>query len=206
MSLSNYSRNPIIKLSVLFIILFSSCRTKTADTTIASAPEALTEKSSISAEIKRTPSDLVQALYIEMVNKSPALKSFENDLEQIGRSTKDSTEEFNNFDQKNMAYYLSAERHLTGIKDSLLRVQIQDLLKKSEERYNLTNAAHRNLLKSIDTKKIRLNDLHELLKISLTVPLIEQFQQSDLPPIKPLEKIAAKYDQIIFRADSILKN
>ena len=203
----------LCNLIIVFIaILFSSCsnnRVPAPENKSKETPKALQtdnggSESSFSLK-KRGYDDIVEELYKELLEKNAALSSLEHNIEKIKDNSKDSAEAFNGFDAKNNAYYNATNTHLNAIKDSVLKNRIKFLLSKSLSGYKDKISAHNNLIATINTKDITLDDLHIVLKLTQTLTLIEQYQNSDLPSTKSLENISKAYDKLIATTDSLGK-
>jgi hypothetical protein len=61
------------------------------------------------------------------------------------------------------------------------------------------------LLKLAEDRRKALNDLHILLKLVKTLPMIEKYQQENLPSEKPIEALIRQYDKLIREADAATK-
>ena len=170
---SYYMKIQII-ISTFIFLTFGSCdNSRTQDKDKQETPKALDDKSSYEIFSKRGDADLVESLYKELADKTPELKDLEDKIENITKSKADSAESFDRYNEKNEAYYNSAKRHIEQIKDSLVRDKIKVLISNSLIKYNAKILRHTDLLKSIDTKTATLDDLHLILKIIRTLPLIE---------------------------------
>jgi hypothetical protein len=86
-----------------------------------------------------------------------------------------------------------------------LRDKMKILVANSLAKYNSLISTHTDLLKSIDTKGLTLNDLHTILKITRTVPLIEKYQKDKLPSSKSLEGFSKRLDEAINYTDTLIK-
>ena len=81
--------------------------------------------------------------------------------------------------------------------------KIRGLINKSRYNY-LDTVDNWNALDSMVTRRTTtLNDLHTLLKLIKTLPLIEEFQKNHAPPATPALGIIREYDSIITRLDSL---
>ncbi len=167
-------------------------------------PKALDENSS-SYGIKRGYGDLVESLYNELSEKTPELSALKTQIENLAGSKSDSAESFNNYNNKNKSYYQSANNHLAQLHDTLLKEKIKQLIENSASRYNRSTAKHNELLKSIDRKLVTLNDLHTILKITRTLPLIEQYQRDAFPSTAALEGYTRQLDKTVRYADTLTK-
>jgi len=198
---------------VLFIaILFSSCKnnnTSAPENKPAETPKALQDNKSYAESSfslsKRSPNDLVEELYNELLEKNAALNALEHNIEKVKDNSKDSAALFNGFDAKNDSYYNAATTHLGLIKDSVLKNRIKQLVENSLSKYKTKITPHKNLLAAIDAKDITLDDLHVVLKLTQTLAMIEQYQTNDLPSTKPLENTSKAYDKLIATTDSLSK-
>jgi len=176
----------LIFISIVLIALTSCNRHKKQPQ--QNVPKALEEqKSTYSLISKRGNDDLVESLYGEVADQTPALKKLEEDLDAINNSKEDSLEGFQKYHSKNKSYYNSAQNHTGRIQDSLLRERIKNLVQASQSNYNSFTAPHDNLLKSIESKETSLSDLHIALKIIKTLPVINKYQKNNLPNTKSLE-------------------
>lgn len=188
---------------VLTIIL--SCNNDRPPQPQQETPKALDEKQeSYSLVTKRGYNeDILENLYSELVDKTPELKKLEEDIDIIYDSKNDSLEVFTSFDSKNDRYYNSAGIHAQGIKDSLLRQKMKNLIQASLANYNSLTAPHNNLLKSIESKQATLGDVHTALKIVKTLPVIAKYQKNSLPDTRPLEGYSQKLSKTISETEKL---
>lgn len=170
-------------------------------------PKALQEQSSEYSLSKRSYDDnLVESLYKELVNNTPELKDLENQIKDLNGRKPDSLEAFEKFDNKNKSYYNSAKSHYDeAVKDSALKEKIKSLVVNSQTNYNNKTLKLTSLIAQLESKEISLNDLHILLKITRTLPLIEKYQKDNLPSGKPIESVIKDLEKIILGTDSLSK-
>ena len=193
-------------LSAFSLLALTSCHnSRSKENHKQETPKALDDKSSNEIFSKRVHDDLIESLYNELADKSPELKDLENKIERITKSKSDSTESFDKYNAKNQEYFTSANRHIDQIKDSILRDKIKTLISNSLIKYNSKILRHINLLNSIDTRTATLNDLHTILKIIKTLPLIEKYQTDNIPTTKSLDGYSRQLDETIKYADTLTK-
>lgn len=190
----------------LSLVLISCDNSRKQEKKEQEIPKALQEKSS-SSEIfsKRRYDDLVESLYNELAEKTHELMKLENEIDDLNTSKADSIELFDKYDSKNKSYFSAANSHAEQIKDSLLRDKIKTLIATSLTKYNSSVSPHTEILKSIGTKELMLNDLHTIVKIVSTLPVIEKYQKDNLPKTTPLEGYSKQLDNTIKYADTISK-
>jgi hypothetical protein len=162
-------------------------------------PKALEDKS-YSSEIISARSyedDLLESLYIESLEKNKDLKNLEKKLNELNENKNGARELFERYNNKSQNYYVAANNHTALIRDSLLKSQMIKVISGSLAKYNSSISNHHILLKTIDTRNMTLLDLHAVLKITKTLPLIEQYQGKELPSTKQFEGFIKKQNEAI---------
>jgi hypothetical protein len=196
----------ILIIAVFFSLLFVRCKQERNDVQSSpGTPESLQEKSNAEMGFskKRMHGDLVESLYAELLEKNPELSELEKTIENLDVQKQDSLNSFKKFDEKNMSYYNSTERYTGNIQDSLLRMKIKTIIDNSLNNYDRRIAANENLISILDVKDNTLDDLHIVLKLIKTLPLIEKYQADNTPSVKPIEKVIMHFDKAIQRADTL---
>ena len=147
--------------------------------------------------------DLTEELYHELVDKTPALKKLENDLDAFSLKPNDLKDRINQYDNKSNGYYSSANYKVTAITDSLLRMKIILLITLSSKQYTTKKAELNLLLKQINNNGMTLNDHHNVLKIVLTLPIIEKFQDDNKPDKQEFKNLIKEQAKLILKTDSL---
>ncbi|QOG01652.1 hypothetical protein [Flavobacterium sp. MDT1-60] len=188
------------KIAFLSLILLVSCQKNETIQKKNEDPKAFEEKT---FDIGRPGkgNDLVENLYQELVDKSPELTALENELNEV--KARDTTDIFYNYDQKSDDYYNSAESHISGIRDSIMKQKMINLIKKSQDKYFTQKVDLENLVNTINKKRSEITNYHTALKIILTIPLIEQYQKQHLPNKSPFEKLIEKENQLLEKTKRI---
>ena len=196
-----------IFISTILVLTFASCdNTRIQDNPKQETPKALEDKSS-SYELvsKRGYDDLVESLYNELVTKDIDLKKLEDKIDELNKSKNDTTELFDKYDGKNQSYFSSADRHVVDIKDSLLRNKMRIIVTNQLSKYNSRIGKHNELLKIIDAKQMTISDLHNVLKIVRTLPLIDKYQKDNLTDTKSFEGYIKQQEKAIQLVDTLSK-
>jgi hypothetical protein len=202
-----HMRDKFLLLLSICIFIFSCNQSRRQETPKNETPKALQQKSPLT-EIKmsRTNSeDLLESLYQEEVENTPGLKSLENLISALPKEHSDSTKSFSSFDEKNKAFYFSANSHMQQIKDSALRKEMKEMIQTSVSAYQDQTAKQNGLINLIEAKASSLEDLHQVLKITWTLPLIKEYQLHQIPAHGPLENILQQYEEAIQATDSQIK-
>jgi hypothetical protein len=196
----------ILLLSIVIFSLLSCNQKKPQQPPAPETPKALQQSGSADYSLLSKRSgreDLVESLYAELLNKSTELKDIENQIIYLNEARTDSVETFNNFIEKNKDYYTNAVQHSNTITDSALSNKIKLLISNSQSKYNSQIAGHNSLITMLDSKAVKLQDMHVLLKIVKTLPLIEKYQKDNIPDKKPIEKTINEFDKTIKKIDSL---
>ena len=194
--------------TIFILTLLLSCDNKRMDnnaTTKQETPEALQDDKLEIKSYSRS-SDLTEELYQELVDKTPALKKLEDDLDAFGPKPIELTDKFNKYDSKSNSYYSSANNKATAISDSLLRMKILALITTSSNQYSAKTAELNSLLKQISKNGSTLNDHHSVLKIALTLPIIEKYQDDNKLDKKEFENLIKQQENLIEKTDSLIPN
>lgn len=191
-----------LKHYLLASMIIISCSDKSVNDANKDVPEALQEKSSYEIS-SRSSYDVFEDLYREIVTKSPELKKFETELRKIQISKADSVEAFENYDSKNQYYYNSVYSSINQITDSLLKQQLRSVVDASMKQYKTITIAHDNLLKEITSRESTINNLHTIIKVRKTLPVIEKFQKDKIPSTMPIKGYLAELSKILPIADTL---
>lgn len=194
----------IILLSV--ILIGESCSNK-KNNTQKPVPTILEGKHiDVSSIYKKRGGELIDALYDELVSKSEQLQQVEESIRSLQEQQKAAVDSFQRFAEKNKNYYESANKKLNTFSDSLLKKKMQAMIAASQQAYQKNIADHLVLDSLIKKKNTTIKDLHQVLKISATLPLIELYQQQTKPGTVSMQDFNLYLDSLTLRIDSIGTN
>ena len=191
-----------ITIAIFFsVLLLISCDSKQKDVKVET-PDALQDDK---LEIKsyRSSGNLTEELYQDLVKAKPELKRLEDELDGSKSKPDELNEIFNNYNYKSNSYYRSANLVSNSITDSVLKIKISELITKSSKRYDQNIGELNSLIKQIALNNTTLNDHHAVLKIVMTLPLIEKYQKDNLPSTKDFKDVIKHQDNIIELIDSL---
>ena len=141
--------------------------------------------------------DLTEELYQEIVDRTPALQKLEEDIEVLIPEISEKENVFNEYDNRSTNYYSSARNRAEMISDSLLKAKINALILKSSQSYMNKTDDITSLLNKLSANTTTIRDLHLFLKISLTLTLIEKYQDKNLPDKKVFKILEKDQEHII---------
>jgi len=115
----------------------------------------------------------------------------------------DPDEKFNEYQKKSKNYYNSAIIATNTISDSLLRLKVQWMIAVNKYKYGITTSGIDSLIRQADANKISINDHHTLLKILLTLPLIERYQYYNLPDKMEFKELIRQQEKLQLELDTL---
>ncbi len=193
----------IYYMAIFCLTLLYSCENRQKENkteTRIETPKALQEDKLEIKSYSRS-GDLIDELYQELVDKNPELKKLEEDIEAIRLKSNEPIEKFNAYGARSNSYYSSANYKATAMSDSLLKNKIIAFISKSENNYIEKTTEINSLLKQVSENSSAINNHHTVLKIVLTLPLIEQYQKENLPNTKEFKDIIKEQDKLIKHTD-----
>ena len=125
--------------------------------------------------------DLVEELYDQAVKQNDNLKSIEDGIEKFYKNKNEALEKYNSFTSYNNRYYADAKSKASTIADAATKQKANDIISKSEAVYRTKTADWQNTIAALNTNERELNNLHALLQILITEPIIGKYQNSELP-------------------------
>ena len=161
----------------------------------AQNPEALQDNIKLRSLSKRG-GNLIDELYAELVEKTPELKKLETELETFQETQSETQNIFYNYDEKSTQFYKNASGFTNRITDSLSKKRILALIEKSNKKYDSESEEINELVKQISNSQNSIQDNHNILKIVLTIPLIEKYQKENLPKKEVFLKTIAKQKEL----------
>ena len=147
--------------------------------------------------------NLVDELYAELVEKTPELKKLEEEFDALKLKPKNTIEDFEKYEARSNNYYSNAVYKSSAIKDSLLRNKILEVITSSKEKYKDKTANLNGLVGQISKNQSTLNDHHEVMKIILTLGLIQQYQNGNIPDQNAFKELIYEQNKFTLRIDSI---
>ncbi len=185
--------------SFLFVFSCSENRVKEGPAEIQNqTPEVLDDsQADISSISKRYSSDMVQNLFNEAVTKDSELQKLTNRMNTIGEIMADSLKPYRTYIQNNNMYWSSANRYISQISDSVLKHDMKEIFKNLESNYKAAISKHSFLMEKLEGKEMMLHDYEILMKLSVTIPMINSYQKNELPDLNTLNHLVGVYDTLI---------
>ena len=186
------------------MVTVTCCNTKNPNEN-NKVPDALQEKSYLESFSKRGGENLVDKIYYDILEKDSKLKTIDNQINNATQVQNDSTNLFLVFNDKNQTYYSSANTYIEAISDSILREKLRKIITKSITNYDTKIKENNELLNLISSKTSSLNDLHIILKLTKTLPVIEKYQNENISNKKSMENAIILVDKTIVETEKYVK-
>lgn len=189
------------------LLLLSSCNSKpqTTNNTKNETPQALQDEKPIYTSVKSRYNNLLEQLYAELVAESAELQELEKQIETIADTNSAIDDDLAVFEKKSNDYYANAWALKAEITDSAMYKQIAQILTASKEKYTKKLSGHQLQKAEIKALRATLNDQHSMLKIVLTLPLIEAFQESYKPNLARYQQLREEIKKTIQQIETLQK-
>ena len=189
-------------------VSFSSCKEKTTDagdTEKQEMPAALQDNKIDLKSYSRVSSNLIDELYNELEEKTPELKNLAAKIDEYKRKPDELKGTFYEYDNKSQMYYQSAGYKAKNIGDSLLAQEMRKMIETSENEYKVKTQSLKVLMERIEKNKTSIIDYSNMLKLVKTLPLIEKYQQDNLPGEKNYRQLIKEQEELLREIKALTK-
>ncbi|MEQ8573584.1 MAG: hypothetical protein RIB63_05950, partial [Fulvivirga sp.] len=114
-------------------------------------------------------------------------------------------EEYRKYNGINQEYWNSINIYIASINDSTTQNELKTIITDFKIKYKSRIAPLSILDTQITKRELLLRDQQTLMKIFVTLPMILNYQENELPEIAPLNKVKTLYDTLIERAEPYTK-
>jgi hypothetical protein len=149
--------------------------------------------------------NLVDELYEQAVKQNDNLESIEDDIEKFYKNRNEALEKYNSFTAYNNRYYTDARSKAATITDAATQQKANEVINKSETAYKSKLANWQATIATLNANEKELTNLHALLKIITTQPMIEKYQNDALPDNTKLREANGELQKVIEKIKAITK-
>lgn len=184
-------------------LLMFSCSENTSGSLKTTEPTNVIEEaesygsSSISKSGSRYGENQVDKIYGVLMSKDENLKNLDERISSVQNESRKTLSENGKVLATSAEYYKDAKSKTAGITDSLAKNQTLEMIKQSEERYNLQSKKLRELITQAQLNQEKINDTYIIFKIRKTIPEIEKYQNQNPIELKNLLTYINKQTQLI---------
>jgi hypothetical protein len=166
---------------------------------------AVTLTSGISKERSGGERNLVDELYSQAVKQNDNLGSIEDDIDKFYKKRNDALEKYNSFISYNNRYYSDAKEKAATIAGAATKQRANDIISKSEAGYTAKLTDWQTTIATLNAGVKELTDLHALLKIMITEPMIGKYQTTAFPDNSKLNEANGDLLKVIEKIKTITK-
>lgn len=149
--------------------------------------------------------DLVEELYNRAIKQNSNLEAIEDGIDNFYKKKEDATDKYNSFTSYNNRYYSDARAKANLIGDSITKQKALNVVSQSETSYKAKLAEWQITLVTLAANEKELNDLHNLLKIMITEPVIAKYQDTDMPDNSKGKEVNTDLQNVIEKIKGITK-
>lgn len=155
-------------------------------------------ESGVSSSFKRYQGgNSVLIIYNEMMKSNEQLKQLNTKIEQSSEETEKTISEYEKVLDKSDAYYRDANQLTRSFSDSMLKKNIEVVLKGSSDKYDLKTESLKKIIGELTMNQKIIQDNYMVFKIKKTLPDIEQYQANNDFDLKNLNQNLDTQSQLI---------
>lgn len=163
-------------------------------------PESLNKENSLLSDFssRNYRSNIIENLYSEALDNNAELEQLNNKIIEIkSDSLKEKTESYLRYKNLNKSYWDNVKNYTERLKDSVLKIQVNEIFEQLEKDHDKRVSVHENKLEQINSLKYKLADQQILLKLFITQPMMSNYQINELPDVKHLESLIENIEDVI---------
>ncbi|MCB0698502.1 MAG: hypothetical protein KDC11_01590 [Chitinophagaceae bacterium] len=189
-------KNILVGVLIVGVLVLVACNTdkkpssKIGETVaIEETPDVLEGKNS-SYSLTKSRGDLLESLYKEYAENTPEIQELDKQINSLYEKKFDAEKDFHNYNNKNEQYYNVAKARAGQISDSLLADKVKNMIAKSISQYHNRIKEDTTLINQIEKQYNNIDDLYNVFKVVVTIPMIEVYQKNEHPSKKLLENFS----------------
>ncbi len=157
------------------------------------------EESSVSRSLKESyrSDDMIDQIYAELLKTDTNLKALDERIAGIYDKSGKVLASYEPIIYKSESYYQNAREKTMAIKDSLLKKEVEQQIKISEDEYSLKIRSIKELIKKINANTGVITDQYTAFKIRKTLPEIQKYQNAHPLKTDSLEHFIVKQQNLL---------
>lgn len=179
------------------LVLLISCTENKSenDDLVENAAENTT--SSIPIKRLRNTQTMLDAIYYEKIKDNKNLQDLDKKFISLQEDSRKIKDLYNDIFSKSEEYYSDAEIQAKGIRDSVLRKEIINLVKNSSEKYDVKVKKIEDIKHQVTINYFKLYNFYNAFKIKTTLPEIEKYQNAHPLKTDSLNNFIKKQNQLL---------
>lgn len=157
------------------------------------------EESSVSRSLKESyrSDDMIDQIYAELLKTDTNLKALDERIAGIYDKSGKVLASYEPIIYKSESYYQNAREKTMAIKDSLLKKEVEQQIKISEDEYSLKIRSIKELIKKINANTGVITDQYTAFKIRKTLQEIQKYQNAHPLKTDSLEHFIVKQQNLL---------
>ena len=161
--------------------------------------------SGISKSLGGGERDAVEAYYSDLVDKNSELKQVVREIQANDKNFYELEGRLNSYNRISNEYYGDANAKANGIHDATLKATVLGWITNSRTQQSERIAALTKLVGLLRDKKITQDDFHAAVKIAVTLPVVEKYQQQNLPTDAEYNKLMKDLEETVKKLQGMAK-
>ena len=149
--------------------------------------------------------NIIDELYKEAKSKDPELRNLSKEIAEMSQLRVDSLAAFNKYSRTNKQYWRNVKLYVDQLNDSTLKNRVRATFLEMERNYDQKIAKHNTRLDSLGKKQQVLNDREILMKLIVTLSMMQNYQENELPDIQSINYLLSAYDTRIRKTEPYIK-
>ena len=141
--------------------------------------------------------NMVYQIYSELMKNDKNLQILDEKITKTDEKTEKVTSQYNDVIGKNETYYTDANALTRYINDTVLKQEINKVIKTSAEKYQLKTKRIKDLLEEVNKNRVKLHNQYVIFQIKKTLPEIEKYQSAHPLKTDSLENFINKQNQLM---------
>lgn len=193
---------------IMMLVMFISCEAKEkSEQEEEILPAVLDEGSKASWKLSslRYDENILDSIYDDVKKEDEELKQLHIELSDTITKKNRLEKEFNNYNNKNLSYYQSANTILNNLENEKLKELLTSILTESETNYSEEVELLKSELDNLNSTNNDLKDYLSVLKVVKTIQYVETYQEKEKPDIKAIVEIKNRLIEIKDKVTQMLK-
>jgi hypothetical protein len=141
--------------------------------------------------------NMVYQIYSELMKNDKNLQILDEKITKTDEKTEKVTSQYNDVIGKTETYYTDANALTRAINDTVLKQEINKVIKTSAEKYQLKTKRIKDLLEEVNKNRVKLHNQYVIFQIKKTLPEIEKYQSAHPLKTDSLENFINKQNQLM---------
>ncbi len=145
---------------------------------------------------KSRKGSILDAVYFEIIRKDKKLLELDSIIKTYLQVDDTLYTRFENYNHKSYQYYNEVKHKRGKMQDTILSARLDSIIAKSMRRYDRITKETDTLIYQVKDLSGDISDRYHFLKVMITLPVMEKFQQDHLPSNKSIEKYLKQQQEV----------